>query len=187
MDYLEKKGHSPVKNLTGGRLSYLCPMPWHAESKPSFVVYTNSDYENFYCFGCQSKHNIIHLVSFLDNMPVKKAIELLSDGFEFSLADEEKLAQEQMLKVVDERSGKSPTDEVSGTVMEVSGICQAFLRSVDNDQKEVERIDKVWEVVDASLRDYDFEKIEKIRKEIGPLLLNQKSVFRDEQEEKLRV
>jgi len=38
------------------------------------------------------------LVHFLDGIPVKKAIELLSDGIEFSIADEEKLAQDKMLQ-----------------------------------------------------------------------------------------
>ena len=52
VEYLEKKGYQPFKQLTGGKLSYLCPLPGHTETRPSFFVWTNSEFENFYCFGC---------------------------------------------------------------------------------------------------------------------------------------
>ena len=52
VSYLERKGHNPVKQLSGGRLSYLCPFVDHKESKPSFMVWTNAEFENFHCFGC---------------------------------------------------------------------------------------------------------------------------------------
>lgn len=172
VEYLEKKGHFPVKQLTGGRLSYLCPLPWHSESKPSFVVWTNSDYENFYCFGCQAKHNIIHLVSFLDGISAREAIELLSDGMEFSIEDEHKLVTEEILKDLPDHQ-----QELSKVLLEISSICNGFLDGVSYDLAECDRIDKLWVIIDNSLRDFDFEKIENIRAEIGGLLLRQKNVI----------
>jgi hypothetical protein len=177
---LEKKGHSPVKHLTGGRLSYLCPLPWHSETKPSFIVWTHADYENFYCFGCQSKHNIIHLVSYLESIPVKKAIEQLADGLEFSIVDEEKLEQEAWMNAVNligTQQSKNPTADISKVLIELSDICQTFLKGVGDEPKEHERIDKLWGIVDAHLRDYEFDKIEQIRQEIGPMLRQQRDVL----------
>lgn len=178
MEYLEKKGHFPVKNLTGGRLSYLCPLPWHAESKPSFVVWTNSDYENFYCFGCLAKHNIIHLVAFLDGVPARTAIEKLSDGIEFTIADDEKLVQadhiQHYLKIAGVSQDHDAVAELAKSMVEISNICNMFLESVDYDDKECDRMDKLWAIIDQSLQDFDFEKIEGIRADIGGLILKHK-------------
>jgi len=168
--------------LTGGRLSYLCPLPWHNETKPSFVVWTNQEYENFYCFGCQSKHNIIHLVSHLDSVTAKQAIEQLAEGMEFSYADEEKLELEACIKAINligiPKKSKNPVAEVSKTLIELSDMCRWFLVGAGHDPKECERIDAVWTMVDSSLRDFDLPKIEQIRKEIGPMLREQRSVLR---------
>lgn len=190
MEYLEKKGHFPVKHLTGGRLSYLCPLPWHAESKPSFVVWTNSDYENFYCFGCQAKHNIIHLVAFLDSVPARSAIEKLSDGLEFTIADDEKLVQADHIQHYLKIAGVSPgghdaVAELAKSMVEISNICNMFLESVDYDEKECDRMDKLWAIVDQSLQDFDFEKIEGIRADIGGLILKHKEALRQKESAEL--
>jgi len=192
VEYLEKKGHFPVKHLTGGRLSYLCPLPWHSETKPSFVVWTNSEYENFYCFGCQATHNIIHLVSFLDSISARKAIEKLSDGVEFTIADDEKLVQADLiphyLKIAG-ITGDGQIDAVlqlSKSMVDISNICNMFLESVDYDEKECERMDKLWAIIDKSLQDFDFEKIEKIQAEIGGLILKHKEALHHKETAELK-
>ena len=58
-DYLTKKGHQPAKRMSGGKISYCCPLPDHKEKKPSFVVYTQGPYQNFYCFGCLHENELI--------------------------------------------------------------------------------------------------------------------------------
>lgn len=191
MEYLEKKGHFPVKNLTSGRISYLCPLPWHSETKPSFIVWTNSEYENFYCFGCNAKHNIIHLVSFLDSISARKAIEKLSDGIEFSIKDEEKLLQadhiQHYLKIAGIPKGDhDAVAELAKSMVEISNICNTFLESVEYDEKECERMDKLWAMIDSSLQDFDFEKIEKIRADIGGLILKHKEALYQKETAELR-
>lgn len=181
---MEKKGHFPVKQLTGGRLSYLCPLPWHSETKPSFVVWTNSEYENFYCFGCQAKHNIIHLVSYLDSISARAAIEKLSDGIEFSIKDEEKILQAEFFAGL-EKKAPDVVGELARSLVEISNICNAFLESVDYDEKECERMDKLWKIVDQSLQDFDFDKIEKIRTEIGGHILKHKEALRHKETSEL--
>jgi len=186
---LEKQGHSPVKYLTGGRLSYFCPMPWHSETKPSFIVWTNQEYENFYCFGCNFKHNIIHLVSHLESIPVRKAIERLADGMEFSIADENKLEEASVLNevnVIGTEKSKAPTADVALALIEMSDMCNLFLKGADYELKEQGRIDKVWSIVDDCLRDYEFDKIEKMRREIGPMLRQQREVLRRNYADRLK-
>ena len=164
-------------------------MPWHSETKPSFIVWTNQEYENFYCFGCQSKHNIIHLVSHLESISVKKAIEKLSDGMEFSIADEEKLEQETVLNevnIIGTTKSKAPTAEVAKSLIEMSDMCHMFLKGVDHEPDEQKRIDKVWSIVDDCLRNYEFDKIENMRREIGPMLRQQRELLRRNYVERLK-
>ena len=182
---MEKKGHFPVKALSAGRLSYFCPLPWHTETKPSFYVWTNAEYENFYCFGCQSRYNIIHLVSMLDGISVRESITKLSDGKEFSLADEKELIDRDWEDLFILMSSESQ-DKFSQTLLEISDICGAFLKSVDYNENEVELIDNLWQIVDDSLCNYNFEAIEKIRREIGTLILNRKERLQSYEIDKLR-
>ncbi len=175
MPYLESKGHFPTKALSGGRLTYLCPLPWHAETKPSFIVWTNDDYENFYCFGCQAKHNIIHLVSFLENISAKQAIENLAEGFESTFADEERFLLEDPQKMEPTWEELDHTAEISQTLIEISDICYSFLKSTDYNEEESQRLDKLWCKVDQHLRDYEFDKIEAIRQTIGQFILERKN------------
>ena len=180
MSYLEQKGHVPVKALTSGRLSYLCPMPWHAETKPSFVVWTNSEFENFYCFGCLAKYNIIHLMSMLDGISARQAIFVLSDGMEFTV-DDEKILAERDLEKYNWINDPQQQEVFSRALLEISDICNAFLRSVDHSPVEVKIIDKLWQVVDDSLKDYEFESIEKIRRDLGALITSRKDLLRSKE------
>ena len=61
-DYLDNKGIKPFGQPSSGRIKYCCPL--HGEKIPSFTVYLNDSYENFYCFGCKKGSNIIN---FLDS------------------------------------------------------------------------------------------------------------------------
>lgn len=174
VEYLELQGHYPAQRMSGGRLSYLCPLPWHTESKPSFVVWTEAEYENFYCFGCSGKHNILHLISFMENISIRQVIEKLSDGMEFSVEDS--------INLVIKEAGANwhslnLQNEISNTLIDISTICSAFLESVQYNEAECDRIDKLWTVVDRALQDYDFETIETVYEEIGPLVSRRTELF----------
>ncbi len=159
----------------------MCPMPWHSETKPSFIVWTDQEYENFYCFGCQSAHNIIHLVSHLESIPARKAIEKLSDGMEFSIVDESKIDETQWEDALYVgKKDKNSTSGVSKILIEISDMCHEYLKSVKNISAEQKRIDKIWFIVDGYLRDYEFEQIENIKHQILPMLLGQQEVVRQQ-------
>lgn len=121
-------------------------------------------------------------------MPVRQAIEKLSDGKEFSLEDEAKIAQDQLMQVVDQPGLKaeSPVEGVSRTLLELSSMCESYLRGVQHDPAEVERVDNIWNIVDGFLHEYEFDKIESVRKDLGPLLLKQKKLLADKKIEKLK-
>ncbi len=165
-DYLSNKGYEPVKQLGGGRYAYMCPMPWHEETKPSFIVWTLAEFENFYCFGCQSKYNLIHLISFLENIPPRKVIERLSSGIVVTPEDDYQMISNDLDEVKEIRHAV----DMSQQLLNISRLSNAFLRSVDYDPKECALMDKVWQVVDDSLRDFEFENIDNLSQEISSLI-----------------
>lgn len=155
-DYLERKGHHPVKHSSNGRLFYLCPFPDHKEKKPSFVVWTNADFENFRCFGCLRCYHIVHLVSALENISYREAVKILSEGMEVSLAEDIQLE----LELIDKIYGKTPERQLSENMMSISSLCLNYLAGVNNDPAECLVFDKFFAVLDAAVRDVEFEVIE---------------------------
>jgi hypothetical protein len=188
---LAKKGHSPVKYLTGGRLSYTCPFPWHLETKPSFFVWTDAEYQNFYCFGCQSAYNIIHLASLYENLSLVKAMELLADGVEFSVESDEILEQadlnEKLTPLYLGSNYTDPNEQLAKMLIEISDICQEHLKTMNGDKDEQERIDGVWKLIDHHLMDCEIEKIEKIRSDIRSKLKKHRSVLAKKYKENLKI
>lgn len=114
----------------------------------------------------------------------------MADGLEFSIVDEEKLEQEAWMNAVNllgTQQTKGPTSDISKTLIELSDICQTFLKGAGDHPEERERIDKVWRIVDAHLRDYEFDKIEQMRKEIGPMLRQQREILRKKKMEQIKA
>lgn len=108
---------------------------------------------------------------------------------EFSIIDDEKLEHEvwQEVNLIGmPKKSKSPVANVSKMLIELSDMCQWYLTGTRHDPEEITRIDGVWKMVDASLRDFDLSNIEKIRKEIGPMLRSQREVLRDRYVEKAK-
>jgi hypothetical protein len=156
VEYLEQKGITPVKK-TPGRLFYCCPFPDHKETKPSFVVYTNGAFENFYCFGCQAKYHIIHLVAKLDNISYKEAVAKLADGAEVSEFDEtEFLVDNKWQKTI-----SHPFDAlgVSDALLIASEYCRFYEEGVDRDPAEVKRLDDFWSLIDECLLESDLNTL----------------------------
>jgi DNA primase len=94
VDYLASKGHHPVGGEVNGRLRYRCPL--HLEKTPSFNVYTGGEYENFFCFGCKKRYNIIHLYRDMENVSIKDAIKSLGGDLNIDVESEINYAVQQI-------------------------------------------------------------------------------------------
>jgi len=174
VEYLEKNGHNPVRELSDGRLSYLCPFSDHHETKPSFMVWTNSTFENFYCFGCQRQYHIIHLVSFLENISFKDALHKLSDGLEFT-ADQDQ--DYTIKKIIKEWKNNQKDSDLSYIFLSISGMCRAYLESVNHDKEECRVIDILWKNIDAEIAEFDFPSIETTLNHLPKMLQNRRIKF----------
>ncbi len=124
-DYFEKRNIVPVKILSGGKISYYCPFPDHAETKPSFMVYTNATYQNFWCYGCQRGYNIINLVAGLEGLTFKEALSRLADGLDISIEDSNDAVIEAFMKeFTDPRSFALCQEELPFSMMSISSLCR---------------------------------------------------------------
>lgn len=150
--------------MSNGRHFYACPIPDHQESKPSFVVYTHGEYENFHCFGCQRNWNIIHLISFIEGISYKKAFERLSGGIAITHEDETEF---QILQAT--KNTSLPFDNAF-FLLDMSNVCYSFIKSVGFEKEEVETIDKFWSEIDKCLVDCDFGKIEEMNKNLHKMV-----------------
>ena len=183
VDYLERKGHQPVKTLTGGKLLYLCPFPDHDESKPSFTVYTQSEYENFYCFGCQRSHSIIQLVAGLESLSFKEALTRLSDGMDINYLEGVDLEVERINKEFQRSSISLQTSE---ELMSISTMCRMYLNSVGRDKTETKIVDKLFAVVDKSVQEADFSDISETATSLPMLLMKRREKYEKIKIERMR-
>jgi hypothetical protein len=164
--YLESKGHRPVKSLSAGRFMYLCPFADHQESKPSFMVWTNSEFENFYCFGCQRHYSIIDLVVGLENISYRGAVTLLGEGVEVSLEEDVKLQIELFGKLIQ----NDIKDELAIKLLSISTRARYYLESVNYAKSELDIIDGFYAAVDQAVLDFDFETIDDYHNNLTDIL-----------------
>ncbi len=183
LDYLEQKGHSPVKVLAGGKYQFLCPFPDHQETKPSFIVYTQSEFENFHCYGCQRSYNIIHLVSGLEDISFKEALTRLSEGMELSLADGIEVELERIAR---EMSEPKDIPQLENVLMSVSSICRNYLQSVGFDPAECGIIDKLYETIDRDINNCEFDNVYETLRHLPIVLSNRKKRLKKQKLERLR-
>lgn len=185
MTYLESKGHTPVRSMSAGRYSFRCPFPDHNETKPSFMVWTNAQYENFYCFGCQRNNNIIHLVSFIEGISFKQAIDKLADGFVVTHEEEAEFALQQLNKRIQEGTDNPLYFEhrkLEDSLIEMSNLCLAYLSGVEYNQEEIDIINKFWANIDKELIDINFDKIEESLIHLPDTLYNRRQKIEEQRE-----
>jgi len=79
---IQKAKQFPIERLveqsvnlkrSGQNFLGLCPL--HKEKSPSFYLYTNTN--SFYCFGCSSGGDVIHLAQLLNKFTFPEAVQYL--------------------------------------------------------------------------------------------------------------
>lgn len=173
IEYLATHGHFPVKELGSGRYGFLCPFDDHKESKPSFVVYTNSEYENFHCYGCNRGFSIIHLVSFLNHISFSEALKRLSDGIIVPTEDEIKYIIDKIYK----KTSGNPVDCLYEDLFKISWQCLLYSQWSNFDYEEIKIVDKYYEFIDENILEGNFDVIEESLKYLSSNLCQRKIKF----------
>jgi len=180
MKFLADRGHSPVNNIGGGRYRFLCPFDDHKETVPSFVVFTQAEYENWYCFGCNRYSNIIHLVSYLDKIPFKEALEKLGGNIDILPEDDIKHTLE---RIKNEEQSFEPVNQLAHTFFQASWQCLLYSQGVNFDGQELDIVDKYYSFLDNSILNVRFDKIEESINYLPTVLIRRKKIFSHKQEQ----
>lgn len=168
-EYLRKKGHEPIKK-NNGRLFFLCPFPDHNETKPSFTVWIDKEFENFYCFGCNRSNTIVNLVSELEAISYKEAFRRLSDGIEIDIEDDIKTEIANIEKV----SEVDPFLNLAKSLIDIASVSRSFIEGSNFSDEEISIIDKMHAEVDKNIIELNFDKIDEIALSLPSILFKRR-------------
>lgn len=186
-DYLADKGIFP-KREHAGRKMYICPVH-EGDTSPSMTVFTDSEFENYYCFGCHSGTSIINLVADMEKIDTRQAFKSLIQGLDvpgdavladFSVGYDEFVKEGAFGDLV----SVADVEELS---LRISVECNNYLNNnTECDMEEVEFFEQVLQKVDSLTR----AKNKKALEEIYYFLVEEgiphrAEVFFDKQERKI--
>lgn len=184
-EYLEKLGRSPLRTNVS-RIFYSCPMPDHKETRPSFVVYTGGEFENYYCFGCQSGYTIVDLVAGVEGLSWKDALQKLSEGVEFNLEQNTDFSIGNAEKKQKSHLGTHQDVDLEQDCLSIATLGRGYLESIQYDPGEMMRVDTLYAHVDNMLHNLDFEKIHSYSKYLPDVLNRRRDKFEEMKIEQAR-
>lgn len=176
-EYLQKHGIDPAYRY-GSRIKYSCPL--HGpEKEPSFYVFTNSEFENYKCFGCGAFGDVINLCSVIEGIPLKEAIGKLSSGLELPGSEDDLNRYARDI----ENSGSDDSDNISRISFMLSRSCYEYLKSANFDSEEVAFMDRVFEKVDVCIHALDQDATEAAYRYIADVGIPNRLKYRRKQRE----
>lgn len=94
-DYLAQKGFFPQREHNNRKM-YICPVH-EGDTTPSMTVFTDSEYENYYCFGCIEENELIWTSSGLKKIiDIKKGDKVLDIKGDFSEVKRTKVSEKNI-------------------------------------------------------------------------------------------
>ncbi len=176
-DYLSSKGYEPKGREVNGKLRYCCPL--HQERTPSFTVYLNGEYENFFCYGCRARYHIIHLYRDMEGVSTGEAIRALSGDLELNLNAEIAHAINEI------ESDRSLNAEYTPPQLAliIGRQLYDFTKRVEKDPQCMASVDQVESIVDRALLDCDIETLKILYDSLPDTLYKSIQMF-DERKEK---
>lgn len=177
-DYLKSKGLSPSAAERGGKIFYNCPLH-EGDSTPSFVVYTNSgEYENFYCFGCKAKYNIIHLYRDFEKVTLGQAIKALSNGMKLDNEAELLHATQQIQNDKSVEAQYTPDD----LALMIARQLYDFQKIVENDPECIASCEKISQAVDKCVTECDLQSLHRLNEMLPDVLPQRVMLFQQQKE-----
>lgn len=179
-EYLRSKHILPIGSETSGRFRYKCPLH-EGDNTPSFIVYTNSDFENFFCYGCKAKYHIIHLYRELEKISTEEAIKRLSDGLSLNLDSE----MDFIIKDLENDYSVSNLFTPIDLSLVMSRQLYDYTKQVDKDTAICDKIECLYEAIDNSLLDCDINKLNEAYKYLPDVIAYGKQKYSSAKEEKI--
>ena len=178
-DYLESKGHHPKGREVNGKLLYCCPL--HQERTPSFVVYLNGDFQNYYCYGCKAKYHIIHLYRDMEGVSTGEAIKALRGDLDLSIDSEIAHAINEIERDQSINAEYNPPQ----LALIIGRQLYDFVQRVEKDPECLKAVDKIEEIVDKALDTFDMETLKGLYDNLPDSLFKAIQRFDEKKENKL--
>lgn len=180
--YLASKGIMPDGHERNGKIFYRCPLH-EGDNTPSFVVYTGSgDYENFYCFGCKARYNIIHLYRDLEKVSLGASIKALGEGI--TVSDDAELTHAiNAIQSDNSIQSKFTPDEL---VLQLSRMLYEFLKWVDYDPECAAACDKMYQTIDKASETCDWESLQTMYDDLQDVLVKRQRLYFEAKDRKER-
>jgi hypothetical protein len=179
-DYLASKGIHPKGRESNGKLKYWCPI--HQEkNSPSFIVYLNGEFENFYCYGCKAKYHIIHLYRDLEGVSTGDAIRALSGDLELSVDAE---IAHAIAEIENDHSINAEYNPPQLALI-IGRQLYDFTQRVEKDPYFVDAATKIEKIVDQAVDSVDFSTLKNLYENLPDTLLKAVRMYDERKEQKL--
>lgn len=153
-DFLENRNISPARSFNN-KLLYHCPLH-SGDNDPSFIVYLNDIYENFYCYGCHTGGNVINLISEINKKSIKQVIRELAKNLNIK---EENILDAEIEKLEKEIVNRNSIEELS---LKLSRCCYNYFETVNFNKEEMIFFEKVFEKIDTIIHSNDIDRLQEI-------------------------
>ena len=169
--YLAEKGYHPEHEY-GDKCAYLCPLPGHTDTSPSFFVFTNGAYDNFYCWGCSAWGDVIEMHRRLNGLATRlDALKALGGKIEVDFEDEIEYSAHQ-LKSLEEQT-REEVSQIPGKIsIYMSCVMFSHFEGSDKDLEEIKFLEKLYKKIDQCIWQNDIATL----MGIAEFVLNTRSV-----------
>jgi DNA primase len=177
-EYMESEYDSYfIYNRTTNWGNTNCPMPYHADSSPSFGVNTNDNLYN--CFGCGAKGNVINLVQAVEGLTFVETIQKLAN---FANIDIELVNLDIKTLIRDLNNSINRYFELENTSRYPGGLSEVgfliafshrtkkYLRKNNFDEKDMQWIDSVYQDLENKINSNDFKGINDLWKKLSDMM-----------------
>jgi len=153
VDFLRERGIDPAKE-SGTRYKYLCPL--HGPEKdPSFFVSNDSEFQQYYCFGCKKHGDLINLICELDHISLAECLKRMSDGIS--------IPENELYNYLADKAAEV-NDILHRNLEDISlGLSISFRthrKITNNDPLEIEFLERVFKEVDKLINAMDISQLQ---------------------------
>jgi len=157
VDYLASKGIHPVRSY-GDRISYVCPI--HKDSNPSFIVYaanSESENENYFCFGCKRSGCIISLKAAMEDISWRESISILGKDVNITALSEIEFIVNSLKKQMNGEDSEE-VSEIGRLSLTVSSMGFLYSQKIEKDEEEdKEFLERLYRKIDHMVESDDSE------------------------------
>jgi len=155
--YLAELGIFP-SHTYADKMSYFCPLSFHEDTNPSFFVYVDGDYDNFYCFSCKNSGGIIELHRCIKKISSwgQAAKDLSSSENKIDFEEELDYAVKEMQKTNRDKEIASLPGKMA---LIISSMGFNHLCASEKDSLEYEFLESLYKEIDKCVWESDINKL----------------------------